>query len=56
MSVALCTRRAFSHAMQRCVSNVVDFYGSTDFNWWWENNFGGAPLWDDLDNYFASRR
>ncbi len=38
------------------MSNVVDFYGSTDFNWWWENNFGGAPPWDDLDNYFTSRR
>ena len=46
------TTRFKAAVTQRCVSNLVDFYGSTDFNWWWENAFGGKPPWEDVDNYW----
>ena len=46
------TTRFNAAVTQRCVSNLVDFYGSTDFNWRWEYAFGGTPPWEDLDNYW----
>ena len=46
------TDRFAAACTQRSVSNAVDFYGSTDFSIMWEEVFGGAPPWEDLENYW----
>jgi len=46
------TDRFKAAVTQRSVSNLVDFYGTTDGNWIWEEVFGGKAPWDDLETYW----
>ncbi len=43
----------FSAAVtQRSVSNLISMYGSSDFNWAFQEEFGGLPPWEDLENFW----
>ncbi len=46
------TERFRGAVTQRSVSNLLSFYGSTDFNWNWEQEFGNEPPWEAFDNYW----
>lgn len=46
------TDRFTAAVTQRCVSNLVSMYGSSDFNWAFQQEFGDAPPWEDLHNYW----
>ena len=46
------TDRFAAAVTQRSVSNLVDFVGTTDGNWIWQQAFGGKPPWEDLENYW----
>jgi dipeptidyl aminopeptidase/acylaminoacyl peptidase len=46
------TQRFKAAVTQRSVSNLVDFYASTDGNWIWEEVFGGRKPWDDFETYW----
>jgi dipeptidyl aminopeptidase/acylaminoacyl peptidase len=37
---------------QRSVSNLISMYGSSDFNWAFEQEFGDEPPWENLENYW----
>ena len=39
-------------ATQRCVSNLISMYGSSDFNWGFQREFGDTPPWENLENYW----
>jgi len=46
------TDRFKAAVTQRCVSNLVSMYGSSDFNWAFQTEFGDVPPWEDLENYW----
>jgi dipeptidyl aminopeptidase/acylaminoacyl peptidase len=46
------TNRFRAAVTQRCVSNMISMYGSSDFNWSFEREMGGRPPWDDVENYW----
>jgi dipeptidyl aminopeptidase/acylaminoacyl peptidase len=46
------TSRFKAAVTQRSVSNLVSMWGSSDMNWIFQNEFGKAPPWDNLDNYW----
>ena len=45
------TDRFAAAVTQRSVSNLISMYGSSDFNWAFEEEFGGVPPWEDVENY-----
>ena len=46
------TDRFKAAVTQRSVSNIISMYGSSDFNWAFQEEFSNVPPWDDLDNYW----
>ena len=46
------TDRFRAAVTQRCVSNLVSMYGSSDFNWAFQREFGDKPPWENLENYW----
>jgi dipeptidyl aminopeptidase/acylaminoacyl peptidase len=46
------TDRFRAAVAQRVVSNLVSMWGSSDFNWDFQNEFGGRPPWENLANYW----
>ncbi len=46
------TRRFKAAATQRCVSNFVSMWGSSDFNWTFETELANKPPFEDLENYW----
>jgi len=47
------TDRFRAAVTQRSVSNLISMYGSSDFNWAFQEEFSNLPPWDDLDNYWT---
>ena len=45
------TDRFKAAVTQRSVSNLIDFYGSTDENWIWEQVFGAEPPWANENSF-----
>ena len=45
------TDRFAAAVTQRSVSNLISMYGSSDFNWAFQEEFGGIPPWEDPENY-----
>ncbi|MDA0839157.1 MAG: S9 family peptidase [Planctomycetota bacterium] len=37
---------------QRCVSNLISMYGSSDFNWAFQEVFNDEPPWENMENYW----
>jgi dipeptidyl aminopeptidase/acylaminoacyl peptidase len=46
------TDRFRAAVTQRSVSNLISMYGSSDFNWAFQYEFGDQPPWDNLENYW----
>jgi dipeptidyl aminopeptidase/acylaminoacyl peptidase len=46
------TRRFRAAVTQRCVSNLISMWGSSDFNWIFQEEVGGKPPWENLSNYW----
>jgi len=46
------TDRFKAAVTQRCVSNLVSMYGSSDGNWAFQRELGDVPPWEDLENYW----
>ena len=46
------TDRFAAAVTQRSVSNLLDFYGSSDTGFWFEKEFGGKRPWTDRDHYW----
>jgi dipeptidyl aminopeptidase/acylaminoacyl peptidase len=46
------TGRFKAAVIQRCVSNWISMYGSSDFNWVFESEFESKPPWETVDNYW----
>lgn len=46
------TDRFKAAVVQRCVSNLTSMYGSSDFNWAFQHEFGDLPPWEDFENYW----
>jgi dipeptidyl aminopeptidase/acylaminoacyl peptidase len=46
------TDRFRAAVTQRSVSNLISIYGSSDFNWAFQEELGNLPPWEDLDNYW----
>jgi len=46
------TDRFKAAVTQRSVSNLVSMYGSSDYNWSFQYEFGDEPPWENLDNYW----
>jgi len=46
------TQRFAAAVTQRSVSNLISMYGSSDFNWAFQEEFGNVPPWEDLENYW----
>jgi len=47
------TKRFKAAVTQRCVSNFVSMWGSSDFNWTFQTELGNKPPFEDLQNYWA---
>jgi dipeptidyl aminopeptidase/acylaminoacyl peptidase len=47
------TQRFKAAVTQRCVSNFVSMWGSSDFNWTFQMELGNKPPFEDLDNYWS---
>ena len=47
------TQRFKAAVTQRCVSNFVSMWGSSDFNWAFQTELGNKPPFEDLQNYWA---
>ncbi len=47
------TRRFKAAVTQRCVSNFVSMWGSSDFNWTFQQDLGNKPPFEDLENFWA---
>ncbi len=43
------THRFKAAVTQRSVSNLVSFWGSTDFNWLWQETFGGKAPYESIE-------
>ena len=46
------TDRFKAAVTQRSVSNLISMYGSSDFNWAFQMEFGDEPPWENLENYW----
>lgn len=46
------TQRFKAAVAQRVVSNLVSMWGSSDFNWVFQWQFGEKPPWENLENYW----
>ncbi len=46
------TDRFKAAVTQRSVSNLISMYGSSDFNWVFQREFGDKPPWENLENYW----
>jgi dipeptidyl aminopeptidase/acylaminoacyl peptidase len=46
------TTRFKAAISQRCVSNLISFWGSTDFNWVWQEVFGGRPPYENVEKFW----
>jgi len=46
------TQRFAGAVTQRSVSNLISMYGSSDFNWAFQEEFGNIPPWEDMENYW----
>ena len=46
------TKRFKAAVSQRGVSNLISMYGSSDFNWCFQMEFGNVPPWENVDNYW----
>lgn len=46
------TDRFKAAVTQRSVSNLISMYGSSDFNWTFQAEFGDKPPWENLENYW----
>jgi dipeptidyl aminopeptidase/acylaminoacyl peptidase len=46
------TPRFKAAVTQRCVSNLISFWGSTDFNWIWQEVFGGKPPFENMEKFW----
>ena len=46
------TDRFKAAVTQRCVSNLLSMWGSSDFNWAFQEELGGKPPFEDLQNYW----
>ena len=46
------TDRFKAAVTQRSVSNLISMYGSSDFNWSFQAEFGDEPPWENLENYW----
>ncbi len=47
------TQRFKAAATQRCVSNFVSMWGSSDFNWTFQMELANKPPFEDLQNFWA---
>ncbi len=46
------TQRFKAAVTQRCVSNFVSMWGSSDYNWTFQQELGNKPPFEDLQNYW----
>jgi dipeptidyl aminopeptidase/acylaminoacyl peptidase len=46
------TQRFKAAVSQRCVSNFVSMWGSSDFNWTFQMELGNKPPFEDLQNFW----
>ena len=46
------THRFRAAVTQRCVSNFISMYGSSDLNWTFQEELGDKPPWEALENYW----
>jgi dipeptidyl aminopeptidase/acylaminoacyl peptidase len=46
------TDRFKAAVTQRSVSNLTSMYGSSDFNWAFQDEFGHEPPWENIENYW----
>jgi len=46
------TNRFQAAVTQRSVSNLISMYGSSDFNWAFQFEFGNQPPWENMENYW----
>lgn len=46
------THRFAAAVTQRSVSNLTSMYGSSDFNWAFQDEFGNEPPWENVENYW----
>jgi len=46
------TQRFKAAVTQRCVSNFVSMWGSSDFNWAFQRELGDKPPFEDLENFW----
>lgn len=46
------TDRFKAAVTQRSVSNLISMYGSSDFNWAFESEFGKESPWENMENYW----
>ena len=46
------TDRFAAAVTQRSVSNLISMYGSSDFNWFFEEEFGNEPPWENVENWW----
>lgn len=47
------TQRFKAAVTQRCVSNFLSMWGSSDFNWNFQMELDNKPPYEDLENYWA---
>jgi dipeptidyl aminopeptidase/acylaminoacyl peptidase len=46
------TNRFKAAVTQRCVSNLISMWGSSDFNWVFQEVFGDESPWENTENYW----
>jgi len=46
------TDRFRAAVTQRCVSNLISMWGSSDFNWAFQEVFGDESPWENVENYW----
>jgi dipeptidyl aminopeptidase/acylaminoacyl peptidase len=46
------TDRFKAAVTQRCVSNLISMWGSSDFNWAFQEVFGDESPWENVENYW----
>jgi len=46
------TDRFRAAVTQRCVSNLISMWGSSDFNWVFQEVFGDESPWENVENYW----
>ncbi|MBU7015297.1 MAG: S9 family peptidase [Theionarchaea archaeon] len=46
------TQRFKAAVTQRSVSNLTSMYGSSDFNWAFQDEFGNETPWENIENYW----